>query len=182
MKNKAVDASSHPFSDKDEILVDANIWIYLCSPGGIPGSWQVKTYSSIMARILKAGSKLFLDVLVLSEYINRYSRIAMNHLQPAQTNFKAFRNSPDYPPVASAIEAEVKQLLMVCTPVNHAFDEWNLNDLMTDFGANSVDCNDQLITENCKKNGFSLLTNDGDFTEGGIPVLTANNKLLTACP
>lgn len=182
MRNKAIDVNNHPFSDTDEILVDANIWIYLCTPAGIPGSWPVQTYSKILSRILKAGSQLFLDVLVLSEFINRYARIEMKRLQPAQTDFKVFRNSPDYASVAKSIEAEVKQLLMVCQPVDHTFSEWDLNRLLTEFGANTVDWNDQLITENCKKHGFSLLTNDSDFTEGGISVLTANNRLLTACP
>jgi len=182
MRNKAIDATSHVFSNTDEILVDANIWIYLCTPAGIPGSWPVKTYSNILSRILKAESQLFLDVLVLSEFINRYARIEMKRLQPAQTDFKAFRNSPDYPSVAKSIETEVKQLLMVCHPVSHPFNEWNLDELLIEFGLNKFDWNDQLIAENCKKHGFSLLTNDSDFTEGGISIFTANNRLLTACP
>ena len=34
----------------------------------------------------------------------------------------------------------------------------------------------------CRKHGISPLTNDGDFTEGGISVFTANGKLIRACP
>ena len=182
MRNKALDVRGYSFSDSDTIMVDANIWLYLYGPGAPPMSWTASTYSGVFARILASDSKLFLDTLVLSEFINRYARLEMKRLQPAQNNYKAFRSSPDYPPVAKAIESGVKQILTVCQPARHPFDEWGLNDLLTEFGANTYDWNDQLIAENCKKQGFSLLANDGDFTEGGISVLTANSRLLTACP
>ena len=182
MRNRAFDASSHSFSNTDAILVDANIWIYLYGPVPNPANWAVRTYSNVFSRILAAGSRLFLDVLVLSEFINRFARIEMRRLHPTQNNFKTFRNSPDFPPVARSIELQVSQILMVCQPVDHPFAEWNHADLLKDFSSGNVDWNDQLIAENCRKNGLAVLTNDSDFTHGGIPVFTANNTLLAACP
>jgi predicted nucleic acid-binding protein len=181
MKNKAFDARSHQFSKSDAILVDANIWLYLNGPASTSARWA-NTYSSVFSRILSAGSFLFMDVLVLSEFINRFARLEMRRLQPHQRDFKAFRGSTDFPPVARSIESQVNQILMVCRPVDHPFSEWKLSDLLNDFGSGTVDWNDQLITENCRKHGLAILTNDGDFTEGGISVFTANNRLLTACP
>ena len=180
MKNKAFDARSHPFSDSDAILVDANIWLYLYGPASTSATWA-GTYSSVFSRILSAGSLLFLDVLILSEFINRFARLEMRRLQPGQYNFKAFRGSADFPPVARSIGSQVNQILMVCRPVDHPFSEWKLSDLLNDFGSGTVDWNDQLVAENCSKHGFALLTNDSDFTEGGISVFTANSRLLTAC-
>ena len=180
MKNKAFDARSHPFSDSDAIMVDANIWLYLNGPASVSQTWA-SIYSGVCGRILSAGSSLFMDVLVLSEFINRFARLEMWRLQPHHRDFKAFRGSTDFPPVARSIESQVNQILMVCRPVDHPFSEWNLPDLLNDFGSGTVDWNDQLIAENCRKHGLALLTNDGDFTEGGISVFTANSKLLTAC-
>ena len=40
------------------------------------------------------------------------------------------------------------------------------------------DFNDQVITEICKSNGFTLITNDSDFKTQEIPILTANTSLL----
>ncbi len=182
MRNKAFDAGSHSFSNTDAILVDANIWLYLYGPAANPTNSMVRTYSNVFSRILAAGSRLFLDVLVLSEFINRFARLEMRRLQPDQRNFKAFRRSADFLPVARSIEAQVNQILMVSQPVDHPFAEWNHADLLKDFCAGAVDWNDQLIAENCRKNGLAVLTNDGDFTDGGISVFTANNKLLAACP
>lgn len=182
MKNKAFDARAHAFAASDDILPDANIWLYLNGPAANPASWSVKTYSAVLANILGAGSRLFLDVLVLGEFINRFARLEMRRLQPGQTNFKAFRQSADFPPVAADIQHQTGQILAICQPINHPFAEWNLPQLLADFGGGGADWNDQLLIENCRKHGLAPLTNDGDFTEGGIPVFTANNKLLAACP
>jgi predicted nucleic acid-binding protein len=182
MRNKAINANNHSFSSKDEILVDANIWIDLYGPAANPNRWSVRTYSNIYARMLTAGCKLFLDLLILSEFVNRFARIEMRRIQPTQGNFKSFRQSTDFPPVARAIETQVTQILSVCNPIDHPFAEWPHIDLMKDFSTGSVDLNDQLLAHNCRKHGLAILTNDSDFTEGGISVFTANNRLLTACP
>lgn len=181
MKNKALDARIHQFSALDAIMPDANIWIYLNGPAANPASWSVQTYSAVLAKILAARSRLFLDVLVLSEFINRFARLEMKRLQPGQTDFKVFRSSADFLPVAAAIQQQSRQLLALCQPINHPFADWDLLQLLTDFSAGGTDWNDQLLIENCRKNGIVPLTNDGDFTDGGIPVLTANGKLLKAC-
>ncbi len=181
MRNRAIDARIHSFDDKDDILPDANFWLYLYGPAADPTQWTVQTYSKIFSRLLVAGSKLFLDVLVLSEFINKFARLEMRRLKPTQTDFKAFRSSTDFPTVAAGIKNQVQQILTVCNPLDHPFSEWKHDDLLKDFGTGSVDWNDQLIIENCRKHGLAVLTNDKDFTTGGISVFTANGKLLSAC-
>jgi len=182
MRNKAIDARTHTFAGTDSILLDANVWLYLYGPAADPSDWKVQAYSGIFSRLLTAGTQLFLDVLILSEFINRFARMEMKRIQPTQSDFKAFRTSADYPSVASAIETQVGQILTACRPIDHPFAEWRHTDLMKEFGTGSSDWNDQLIVENCRKHNLALLTNDADFTEGGIPVFTANGRLLAACP
>ena len=66
--------------------------------------------------------------------------------------------------------------------VNKGSRYLTLADLLNDFSTGAFDCNDQFLVECCRKHGLCMLTNDWDFTEGGITVYTANNRLLTACP
>lgn len=40
------------------------------------------------------------------------------------------------------------------------------------------DFNDQVLTTLCKRSGLKLVTDDGDFKGRGIPIITANQKLL----
>jgi predicted nucleic acid-binding protein len=180
MKNKAIDATIHVFSASDKLLPDANIWIYLNGPASNPGYWAVQAYSAVLGNILKAGAELYLDVLVLSEFINRFARMEMYRL--GHRDFKVFRQSADFPPVATAIQQQTSQILIMCQSLDHPFSEWDHGQMLTDFGLGGADWNDQLLVENCRKHGISPLTNDGDFTEGGINVFTANWKLIRACP
>ena len=51
----------------------------------------------------------------------------------------------------------------------------------TDFSSGNVDFNDAILIDICKKRNLKLMTNDGDFQNGGIKVLTTNPRLLREC-
>jgi hypothetical protein len=182
MKNKARDARRHRFSSADSLLPDANFWLYLYAPQPSSAYWAVDAYSAIYKTLITAKTKLFLDVLILSEFANSYARYEWRIAAPAGMDFKQFRKSPAFPPIAQTIATDAKSILKVAAPLDHHFTQWNLTNLINDFGSGKFDCNDQLIVEVCRKHGLSPLTNDSDFTEGGLTVFTANNRLLTACP
>lgn len=181
MKNKALNARTHPFGAADQVLPDANFWLYLYGPPSAQPGWAVSAYSAIYVKLLIAKAQIHLDVLVLSEFVNSYARIEAKRLSPG-VDFKTFHRSAAFPPVAKTIAQEATNILNVCKRVNHHFAEWNALDLLKDYGVGKSDLNDQLLVESCRKHGLSLLTNDADFTEGGLTVFTANNRLLTACP
>ncbi len=190
MKNKAIDARSHAFAATDQVLLDANVWLYLNGPAAATGSWAVIAYAAVYAKLLIAKTQLFLDVLVLGEFVNRYARIEYSRLNvpdphtgwPIYPEFKDFRQSSNFPQVAQAIANEATNIVNICQRVDHHFSQWNALDLLKDYSTGGFDCNDQLLVESCRKHGLALLTNDGDFTEGGLTVFTANNRLLAACP
>jgi predicted nucleic acid-binding protein len=190
MKNRALDARTHTFTATDAILPDANIWLYLNGPAAATGSWAVSAYAAIFANVLTAKARLFLDVLVLGEFINRYARMEWERLDPPDRvtrkrvyrTFKDFRGSPVFPKVAKDIAGQATVIVNACQRLDHIFSQWDMVALLNDYATGHFDCNDQLLVESCRKHGLHLLTNDADFTEGGIPVFTANGKLLTACP
>jgi len=139
----------------------------------------VQTYSSVFNRILKAQSKIYIDVLVVSEFINAYARRAWKLVAQHIKDFKTFRNNVDFKPVAQDIAAAVKQIMKHCLPVESCFTTLKMNELLTDYDTGNFDFNDQVITEICKSNGFTLITNDSDFKTQEISILTANQSLLT---
>jgi len=190
MKNKAFDPRSHTFTVSDQILPDANIWIYLFGPASASVGPAVTTYSAVLNNMLKAQSHLFLDVLVMGEFVNRYARLEYERLDPPDLvtrrrvyrNFKDFRNSPTFTSVAKDITQQAGVVISLCQSVDHHFAQWNVANLLADFATGGFDFNDQLLVETCRKYGLALLTNDTDFTEGGITVFTAHWRLLAACP
>ncbi len=198
MNHKAIPLEQHNFTLKDKLFLDANIWLYLYCPQGSRDNW-VDIYSDVFDRILDAESQIYIDVLVVSEFINTFARqeyeLAKEGLELAKqeceltereyelsklhlSSFKNFRNTPDFEIIAQGIAAAVKQIMKHCSRVESCFTTLGMDDLLTDYETGNFDFNDQVITEICKNNGFTLITNDSDFKTQEIPILTANAKLL----
>lgn len=198
MSHKAIQVRQHNFTLTDKLFLDANIWLYLYCPQGSREYW-VKTYSNVFDRILDAGSQIYIDVLIVSEFINTFARqewgLAKEALELAKqehkltgqalelaesqlSSFKSFRNSPNFELIAQGITAAVKQIMKHCSRVESCFTMLNMDVLLTNYDPGNFDFNDQVITEICKSNGFTLITNDSDFKTQEIPILTANQSLL----
>ena len=67
------DINFYDFQKNDSLLIDANIWLYIYCPQAQRRNIS-QNYSNALAKILKAECNVLLDVLILSEFINRYSR------------------------------------------------------------------------------------------------------------
>ncbi|MCC6611671.1 MAG: type II toxin-antitoxin system VapC family toxin [Burkholderiales bacterium] len=181
MSGNIVDASRYAFSDKDRILVDANVWLYLFAPNP-PGSPAVRSYSAVFTSIQKGQGKLYLDVLVLSEFVNRYARLehqiqkgtgaAVSH------DFKTFRDSADFVPIAQAIQASVMKIGRYAQLIDHPLTAFDLPAVLTEFATGRRDINDELLAQCCNRHGLMLLTNDADLVHTGITILTTNPQLL----
>ncbi len=167
------------FSRSDALLVDANVWLYLYGPQE-PKDWRTKVYSRALKWILKARSTRFVDVLVLSEFVNRYSRLEFGLWTRSSgiTEFKAFRKHSDFRPVAAAIAASLRNIMKQTRRIETGLESMDMQSFLNDYEVKCPDFNDQVIAELCRKNGLKLLTHDGDFKDSGIPVITANRRLL----
>ena len=109
MKHEATEVRHYNFTSQDRLFLDANIWLYLYAQLKPQAHW-VKIYSKVFKRILKAKSKVYTDVLVVSEFINRYARLRWRIDESnfgEFDEFKDFRNSPHFKPVAQDIAADV---------------------------------------------------------------------------
>ena len=177
MKYKPSGVLHYNFTLQDKLFLDANIWLYLYGPPKPRTYWR-PLYSRAFNRILRAKSPIYIDVLVVSEFINAYARLKWRADAPHLAYFKDFRNSPGFKPVAQNIAARVKQIMKHCARIESGFTMLPMNDLLDDYISGDSDFNDQVITEICKNNGFTLITNDGDFKTQEIPILTANQSLL----
>ena len=178
MKPDTAPVENYDFGPHDELFLDANIWLYIYAPHA-PRDRRVEIYSQALDRVLAAQSRVYIDVLVVSEFINTYARIKWRLVAPDIKRFKEFRKSPDFNPVAQEISDNVNRVLNHCSRIESGFEVLSIGDLLDDYAAGDSDFNDQVITELCKLKGLRLITHDGDFRGQGIPVLTANKHLLS---
>lgn len=186
MKNKAHDLANWNFSPSDRILPDANFWINVFGPASAVGqrSWRTRAYSGALGMMMSRKVSLYTDVTIMSEFVNTLARLEFNANFNGRGyhDFKTFRNSSDFVPTARMIEREFGKILKFSERLDHPYSSWDMPDLLRSFGKGGEDFNDQLIVEITKKYDLKLLTDDGDMTKGGVDVITANRRLLTACP
>ena len=180
MLNKAVTVSNYNFKPEDKLLLDANIWLFLYGPNK-PKDRGQKAYSQAFRNMINANSQIYIDVLIVSEFINRYARIKWELKKDesqVSKNFKKFRQSKDFEPVAKEVANATGQVLKHCKRIKNGFETLEIDTLIDEYGEGKSDFNDQVIAVICKRERLKLVTDDSDFGVRGIPVLTANKKLL----
>ena len=105
--------STYRFRETDRLLFDANVWLFLHSPQYGPDDGRVRIYSAAVKNIFAARSRIFIDALVLSEFINAWARFAYNTLPAAAKprDFKTYRNSSAFKTVAKSIADACRRIL-----------------------------------------------------------------------
>lgn len=186
MKNKAVDVQNYHFQPQDKLLFDTNIWLIVFGIQEPKNTKQAEAYSSAFQRILEVDGKIYIDILVVSEFINTYAKqewylkkLNPNFAEKYKKSFKKFRDSSHFKPIAQQIAADTKRILQFCQKIEDGFDKLDTNRLINKYAGGNHDFNDQILIELCKSRGLKLITNDGDFKGEEIPILTANRRLLT---
>ena len=174
---KVTRVNNYEFTSNDQLFLDANIWLYVYGPQK-PGDNSVAIYSQVLRRILEAQSRIYIDILVVSEFINTYARLKWKLVRPEIGRFKDFRKSTDFNPVARDIASNVRRVMNHCSRIEDSFVALEIDSLLDAYAAGDSDFNDQVITELCKRKGLTLVTHDRDFKGRKIPILTANRHLL----
>ena len=173
------DIRSYRFTGYESLFVDANVWLSFYGPVSYRNR-QSEAYSSAWRRVQKAGCKVFVDVLVLSEFINRFAREAFEQLTDdvGPERYKDYRDSAEFKQVAQEIEISARKIVSVAKCCDSGLPTVDLGSILGRFGKGCMDFNDQIITEICKSRKFVLVTHDGDFS-GEVMTLTANARLLS---
>ena len=183
MNNKAHDLSVYPFRKAEVFLIDTNVWLYLYPAPSSAKTRFARRYSKGLKAMLSAGARLLVDSTVLSEYLNAYCRIEWNaRYRSKYPRFKTFRNSSDFATVGKSATTFARSVLKLCTRCDLPFATADIARMLVDFETGLNDFNDGLLIEICRHRCCKLITDDSDFTSGGIEVLTTNPKLLAACP
>ena len=167
--------------------MDANIWIYLFPPtislsiNRLPPRDQraIREYSTALKKIASAKTRLILDPLILSEYLNRYCRIECNAIfKGKKINYKQCRESEQFHKVSSSALTYVKRIMSMCKLHSIPASELDINQALDDFSTSKIDFNDAVFVSICRKRNLKLMTHDSDFKDSGIDILTANKKTL----
>jgi len=188
-RNRIHDAALYAFAPDEPIFVDANVWIYFQPPTAQPPPPDKLVYGTILKNAIAAKARPLIDLMILSEYVYRCCRIEMGawrRMNPGAPNkysdLHKFRKTPEFPAIAATISNNAKEILRLCELQDTQIAPQELDNLLTDFPTGTFDFNDGVIVTSCRQRGWKLLTHDEEINVGGIEVLTANPRLLKACP
>jgi predicted nucleic acid-binding protein len=168
------------FTPSDKLLLDANVWLFIFSPQYRPTDRRAKVYSTALKRMLEARCTIFIDAMILSEFVNVLARLAYNSLPAAQrpSDFKKFRSGSSFKTTAASISDSCSRILQVVTRIESGFTSCDTGDLIRRYQTGRSDFNDLLLTHLCMREALTFVTDDADFRGSGLAVLTANDKLL----
>ncbi|MDI9356950.1 MAG: type II toxin-antitoxin system VapC family toxin [Chitinophagaceae bacterium] len=159
-------------SGKD-VFVDANVLIYLFWSTG--DYFYETNYARAFNNLRKQGNNLYVDFLVISEVVNRVLRIEHQKLN-ANQKFKDFRNSQDGKDVINDIYLIVQNYILGSFKI--IGKSFNKSDIEGFLIVDQLDFVDKATVSICSENNFVLLTNDRDFKNCGLDILTGNPHIL----
>src|SRR5690554_1692110 len=170
------------FYSDDEVLFDANVWIFLEGPPGSPGE-VVEKYSRLLERLTSMGCSLVISPAVLAEFINRYCRLHYNvWVERRNKSFKEFRGSAAFAEVHEGVSQASNTILSLChRSVRTVTTHENLSEDIATLSNISCDFVDLQIVRQCLTEQLILVTHDSDFARhDGLSIVTANGRMLQA--
>ena len=156
------------------VFVDANVLIYLFWPTG--QHHYEHNYARVFASLLRQKNNLYVDIFIISEIINRVLHNEHTRLQPTQ-KFKDFRDSSDGKQTLSDIYVILKENILSGFKI--IGKNYNKQDIESFLVVDNLDFVDKSTLTICKENAFVLLTNDKDFKDTDIEILTGNPNILS---
>lgn len=162
----------HHLAGRD-IFFDANILIYLFWPTG--RHYAENQYAGAFSKLLRQKNPLNIDFNVISEVINRIIRIEHQN-SASHLPFKDFRDSPSGQEALGDLYTIINENILPYFNISEK--SYSRKHIDSFLNVDSLDFNDKGTVALCAEKSYILLTNDRDFKNSGIDILTANNKIL----
>lgn len=180
MSESTTRINQYSFSATDKLLLDANVWLFIYVPQYRPPDQRAKTYSAAFKQILRAHCQVFIDPLILSEFVNVLARLAFNRLptRSRPSDFKEFRKSSSFRRIARDIADSCQRILKVSARIESGLTSLDIGALINRYAAGRCDINDLILTELCRSKELTFVTDDADFRGSNLRILTANTRLL----
>lgn len=169
----------HKFRPDEHLLLDANVWLYTYGPAVTRSGDPDHIYNDAMTKIIGNKCKLYMILPILSEYIHVYLDKQLRLGDIDKENLKAFRKTERYKKILDLMKADLEEILGLVQCCNPMFENGKACMFLDRFLQCKLDFNDVIIEDFCISNPkMILVTNDGDFKNGNIPILTANGSML----
>lgn len=169
---------------KARVLLDANIWIILNGFGANTAQYRVEMYSTAYKILLGNDNTIVVNDYVLGEFFNRCAKLEYEikkaELDTAGVpipNFKAFRRSEEFAPALESIRDTCLNILDDCEFLPVSGKHYKIEAIVRRCCSECADFSDLVLTEFCRNEGIYVMTDDADYADAGVDIITANKKM-----
>jgi predicted nucleic acid-binding protein len=173
--------SSVSFEKNPELFFDTNIWLYIYGPFANPNDWRTSKYSQFYKRVLENKCRIFINLTVISEFLNRYLRMIHDVLKKggeAPENYKDFRATAAFVEALQGAADDLHHIMRDCDRVNTDISSIDFDNFIRRMHSGKMDFADIVAADHCVEKGWVLVTHDCDFSGISSKVATANPQLL----
>lgn len=165
---------------RSRILFDTNVWIMIEGFNQAAPRAKVEAYSAAYDALMRNGNEIIYNDYVINEFCNTCARIEYNaHLAagPGRPSFKEFRRSAEYEGVAAAIREACLNIFDACRYVPVGPQHLSVRDVVEEVCHGRRDFTDIVIVRFCRAEELLLMTDDADFADVGLTLISANKRL-----
>jgi len=130
-------------------------------------------YFEIFTKILAHRLKIFVNEISLSEFY--YAALKVERDKSNFPSIKEFRDSEAGIQAREEIFSDMRTMLH---RVQYIPSNLPQSEIMNLFTADSLDFNDKLIAATCRKDNYVLVTDDADYMDTDIEILSANSTMF----
>lgn len=166
MAANKIDITRYSPSSSDIFFFDNNVWMYLFCPLGNYNRNRQKHYSSFLKNVKTTRSTIFINSMVLSEFANRYLRMAYEQWKKETKNYtadykKQFVGIPRYVETVEEIKSQINLIMKCCEKTSDNFNTIDLNKVLQHF--KYIDFNDSYYIELATRSNWKIVSDDSDF-------------------
>lgn len=158
-----------------DLMFDTNVWLRIHGIAVDSADARTRTYSAFFKKALEANRRIFVMGTVLSEYIHRSLHLRAEHVgwkgQPK------IHQRPEYSGWLSGIADEVSFIMEDSIKLDDGFSISDPEAICRGCSSKTINYNDVIIVEMCKQKNLTLVTDDADFSNEPIEIVTRNRKL-----
>jgi hypothetical protein len=168
--------------NNQNILLDTNVWLFVDSPYSRRDQSIIDKYTKAVSDILKYKNKIILDHIIISEFSNRFIRAAFeiyknrNNLTQDFDFKKDYKLTLDYTSTIKIICNRIKGYLTFTNTGNLLAEKADFLKIIDSYQNFFIDYNDAYTIQLCSKHNYFLLTDDADFKEADINIISGNQK------
>lgn len=174
------DASRPCCFENREIIFDTNVYLFI---DGVDRRAASKIYSGYYWNVIKGGkNKVIINDYIISEFFNRCCKdqhALESQDEATPLGYKARRKSEDFIVFMESVRDSCIHFIGDAEFRAACEKGTNIEAILTESAKGALDFSDVILSSLCSAKGLVLVTDDYDYIDCDIDIVTANHRLLT---